>query len=54
MSCLNVGVGSATCGPCPKGYEGDGRSCTDIDEVTRGNFLGIDKLLSSSSEILDS
>lgn len=40
MSCLNVGVGSATCGPCPKGYEGDGRNCSDIDEVSRGDLLG--------------
>ena len=33
VSCLNVGVGQSKCGPCPKGYEGDGRTCNDIDEV---------------------
>ena len=33
VSCLNVGVGQSQCGPCPKGYEGDGRTCNDIDEV---------------------
>ena len=35
VSCLNVGVGQSKCGPCPKGYEGDGRTCTDINEVGR-------------------
>ena len=33
MSCLNIGVGRSECGPCPKGYEGDGQTCNDIDEV---------------------
>ncbi|XP_078366293.1 uncharacterized protein LOC144650486 [Oculina patagonica] len=37
VSCLNVGVGVATCGPCPKGYEGDGTTCDDIDECARAN-----------------
>ncbi|KAJ7372480.1 hypothetical protein OS493_018987 [Desmophyllum pertusum] len=37
VSCLNVGVGQSRCGPCPKGYEGDGTSCNDIDECTRAN-----------------
>ncbi|XP_020621686.1 cartilage oligomeric matrix protein-like [Orbicella faveolata] len=37
VSCLNVGVGLATCGPCPKGYKGDGRTCDDIDECARAN-----------------
>lgn len=36
VSCLNVGVGHATCGPCPKGYDGDGITCDDINEVSRG------------------
>ena len=39
VSCLNVGVGQSTCGPCPKGYKGDGRTCTDIDEVSREELL---------------
>ena len=33
MSCLNIGVGRSECGPCPKGYAGDGQTCNDIDEV---------------------
>lgn len=39
VSCLNVGVGQAKCGPCPKGYEGNGTTCHDIDEVSRGGDL---------------
>ncbi|XP_022792613.1 uncharacterized protein LOC111331710 [Stylophora pistillata] len=37
VSCLNVGVGQSKCGPCPKGYEGDGRTCTDINECTKAS-----------------
>lgn len=40
VSCLNVGVGLVMCGFCFKGYEGDGRNCIDIDEVSRGDLLG--------------
>ena len=32
-NCLNLGGGSYTCGSCPAGYDGDGVTCTDIDEV---------------------
>ena len=33
VNCHNVGNGSFECDSCPKGYEGDGETCTDIDEV---------------------
>ena len=32
-NCLNYGSGSSGCDPCPVGFEGDGVTCTDIDEV---------------------
>ena len=32
-NCHNVGNGSFECDSCPEGYEGDGETCTDIDEV---------------------
>ena len=32
-NCLNYGGGSHGCDPCPEGFEGDGVTCTDIDEV---------------------
>ena len=31
--CYNLGGGSYTCDNCPDGYDGDGVTCTDIDEV---------------------
>lgn len=31
--CYNTGSGSYQCLPCPDGYEADGTSCKDIDEV---------------------
>ncbi|CAH0628596.1 unnamed protein product [Chrysodeixis includens] len=31
VDCINL-PGSFRCGQCPRGYEGDGYSCTDIDE----------------------
>ena len=34
VDCHNVGNGSFVCESCPDGFEGDGKSCTDIDEVT--------------------
>ena len=34
VECRNVGNGSFKCESCPDGFEGDGKSCTDIDEVT--------------------
>ncbi len=33
MRCTNIGAGNFKCEACPKGYRGDGESCTDIDEV---------------------
>ena len=36
--CYNLGSGNFRCGACPVGFEGDGISCTDIDEVR--NKLG--------------
>ena len=31
---VNHGSGDYTCGACQVGYEGDGVSCTDIDEAS--------------------
>ena len=31
--CYNTGGGHSSCEPCPDGFEGDGKTCTDIDEV---------------------
>ena len=33
VTCRNLGYGNSQCGDCPPGYEGDGTSCVDIDEV---------------------
>ena len=37
-NCYNLGSTAYTCGPCPDGYEGDGVTCTDIDEVYSWNI----------------
>ncbi|XP_074619049.1 uncharacterized protein LOC141877908 isoform X1 [Acropora palmata] len=37
VTCVNVGIGKSQCGPCPVGYEGNGRICDDVDECTRAN-----------------
>ena len=46
VECHNVGNESFKCESCPNGFEGDGKSCSDIDEVTpsywKYNMLGID------------
>ena len=34
--CHNTGGGNFRCGSCPTGYEGDGVTCNDIDEVNNG------------------
>ena len=33
VHCVNIGNGSFECGTCPDGFEGDGKSCGDINEV---------------------
>ena len=33
VRCTNIGYGNFKCEACPKGYRGDGKTCTDIDEV---------------------
>ena len=33
VNCQNVGNGSFECESCPDGFEGDGETCTDINEV---------------------
>ena len=33
VKCTNIGAGSFKCDSCPKGYRGNGVTCTDIDEV---------------------
>ena len=39
VECHNVGNGSFACESCPDGFKGDGKSCTDIDEVTNALIL---------------
>lgn len=33
VRCTNIGYGNFKCEACPKGYRGDGKTCTDINEV---------------------
>lgn len=40
--CYNTGSGTYQCEPCPDGYEGDGASCSDIDEVIHPRPRGFD------------
>ena len=35
-TCLNHGGGSYVCDGCPLGFTGDGKNCSDIDEVSFG------------------
>ena len=33
VDCVNIGNGLFECGHCPEGFQGDGKSCTDVNEV---------------------
>lgn len=33
VECHNVGNGSFECESCPEGFQGDGQTCTDVNEV---------------------
>lgn len=37
--CINTGSNNFRCLSCPPGYEGDGITCTDVDEVINTNIL---------------
>lgn len=41
VTCTNIGGSGASykCGDCPKGYIGDGKTCTDINEVKISTLL---------------
>ena len=43
--CVNHGSGAYICGDCPVGYEGDGVSCTDIDEASNTSHQKWDLIL---------
>ena len=39
VECHNIGNGSFECESCPEGFEGDGQTCTDVNEViTTDNY----------------
>ena len=48
--CLNYGGGSHVCDGCPVGYEGDGVSCTDIDEVSESAHVRLSKFSSGTNK----
>eukprot|EP00794_Sanderia_malayensis_P016720 gene16720-18414_t len=37
VGCTNIGYGNFKCESCPKGYRGDGQTCTDINECTEAS-----------------
>ena len=40
-SCSDDGAGGASCGACPAGYTGDGKSCVDVDDCSGWTACGI-------------
>jgi len=52
VKCRNVGNGSFQCESCPDGFKGDGKSCSDIDEVTLSYWKYSVLEIESPSELL--
>lgn len=51
VTCLDLpapaNITGYTCGPCPNGYTGDGKSCSGIKNHTTKNIVGYHNIIST-------
>ena len=45
VNCHNLGNGTFECESCPDGFEGDGQTCTDINEVLHQYWANVVNLI---------